>query len=171
MRIVVCGTHATGKSTLLHELTRRRPDIALIDESYYRLIEAGHAFNAPPTVDDYEQMFDDAIATFHAPYAKSVAFDRSPADYLAYLAALQPGISLADRVSSTANALATLDLVVFVPIERHDVIATCEMPRLRRRVDALLRDILVNQTWGIVVPVVEVQGTPSERADIVENCL
>lgn len=116
-------------------------------------------------------MFDDAIATFHAPYAQSVAFDRSPADYLAYLAALQPGISLADRVASTADALATLDLAVFVPIERHDVIATREMPRLRRRVDALLRDILVNQTWGIVVPVVEVQGTPSERADIVANCL
>lgn len=171
MRIAICGSHATGKSTLLHELKRVRPDFTLIEEPYYRLVDAGHVFNHPPSIEDFEQLFDHAIATSHASHTHSVAFDRSPADYLAYLTALQPDTTLAERVALTHDALATLDLVVFVPIEKRDVIETTEMPKLRRRVDALLREMLVEQTWGFVVPVLEVCGTPYERAQMVTDYL
>lgn len=171
MRIAVSGSHATGKSTLLQELTRRRPDIALVDESYHRLVAAGHVISHPPNPDDFEQLFDHALTTINASYAQSVAFDRSPADYLAYLAALQPGTSFADHVAATAAALQTLDLVVFVPIERRDRIATFELPRLRRRVNALLHEMLVAQTWGFAVPVIEVSGTVDERVDLITDQL
>lgn len=171
MRIAICGSHATGKSTLLHELTRKRPEFTPIEEPYYRLLDAGHVFGHPPSIEDFEQLFDDAIATFDVSHAHSIAFDRSPADYLAYLTALQPDTTLAERVTLTRDALSTLDLLVFVPIEKRDVIETIEMPKLRRRVDALLLEMLVEQTWGFVVPVLEVSGTPYERAQMVTDYL
>lgn len=171
MRIAICGSHATGKSTLLHELTRVRPDFTPIEESYYHLVDAGHVFSHPPSIEDFEQLFDDAIATFNAHHTHSVAFDRSPADYLAYLIALQPDTTFAERVALTRDALSTLDLVVFVPIEKRDVIETTEMPKLRRRVDTLLREMLVEQSWGFVMPVLEVCGTPFERAQMVTDYL
>jgi predicted ATPase len=171
MRIAICGSHATGKSTLLHELTRTRPELTLIEEPYFRLVDAGHVFNHPPSIEDFEQLFDDAIATFDVSHAHSVAFDRSPADYLAYLTALQSDTTLAERIALTRDALSALDLVVFVPIEKRDVIETNEMPKLRRHVDALLREMLVEQTWGFVKPELEVCGTPCERAQMVTDYL
>ena len=73
-------------------------------------------------VEDFEQLLDDAIATFNAPHTQSVAFDRSPADDLAYLIARQPDTMLSERVALTQAALSTLDLGVFVPSEKSDVI-------------------------------------------------
>lgn len=171
MRIAICGSHATGKSTLLHELTRKRPEFTRIEEPYYRLVNAGHVFNQPPSIDDFEQLFDDAIDSFAASHTHSVAFDRSPADYLAYLVALQPNTTRAEQVALTRDALTTLDLVVFVPIEKRDVIETTEMPKLRRRVNDLLREMFVEQTWGFTVPVLEVCGSPLERAQMVVRYL
>lgn len=166
MRIAVSGSHATGKSTLLLELQHRFPGMACVDEPYYLLTDRGHPFGDPPTPDDIELLFDQSVATLASAQAANcpAIFDRSPADYLAYLAALRPGESLAERVIAAATALATLDLVVYVPIESPDRIHAPEAPRLRRRVDAVLREMLVEQSWGIVVPVVEVRGTVQQRA-------
>lgn len=164
MRIAVSGSHATGKSTLVRELTAGAPDLIAVEEPYYLLAEEGYPFSDPPSVDDFELLIERSLAEMASARSGSVIFDRSPADYLAYLAALQPGVSMADHISSVAGALATLDLLVYVPIEHPDRIETTEAPRLRRRVDAILRDMLVTQAWGLTVPVVEVEGTPAERA-------
>jgi predicted ATPase len=163
-RIAVSGSHATGKSTLVRGLTQRLPGAIGVDEPYYLLTDEGHTFSDPPSVDDFELLFERSVATLAAVQSEVVIFDRSPADYLAYLVALRPDVSLADYVRAAAEALARLDLVVYVPIETPDRIQMAEAPRLRRRVDAVLRDMLIGQTWGFDAPVLEVQGTPSERA-------
>jgi len=162
-RIAVSGSHATGKSTLVHELARRFPQLTPVEESYYLLTEQGHAFGDPPTIDDFELLFDRSIATLAAAYPGPVIFDRSPADYLGYISALRRGVAHPGYVRAATTALATLDLVVYVPVERPDRVHAPEAPRLRRRVDALLRDMLVNQAWGFAVPVVEVRGTLNQR--------
>jgi hypothetical protein len=164
MRIAVVGSHATGKSTLVAELARRMPTVTPVDEPYHSLAAAGHVFSDPPTISDFEILFDASVADLSRPRAPAVVFDRSPADYLAYLVALQPQQPLAERVAAAAASLETLDLIVYVPVERPDRIAGAELPRLRRRVDAVLHDMFVSQGWGWRCPHVEVSGTPSERA-------
>lgn len=166
VRIAVVGSHATGKSTLVAALVRRFPGALLVDEPYHTLAAAGYAFSDPPTVPDFETLFDAAVSTLAIDGAASViVFDRSPADYLAYLVALQPGRPLPERVTAAANALETLDLIVYVPVERPDRLAGAELPRLRRRVDTVLHDMFVGQTWGWRFPCIEVSGTPSERVE------
>jgi predicted ATPase len=168
MRIAISGAHATGKSTLIAELSRSLPHYVVADESYYALVAEGHAFSADPSPDDFERLLDrscDALATDAMP---DVLMDRCPADYLGYLIATP--VSSSDAVprwfARTATAIATLDLVVFVPIERPDRISVsaAERPRLRRRVDLALREILVEDTWGLSPQVLEVSGTPADRA-------
>jgi predicted ATPase len=165
MRIAVAGSHATGKSTLVTELARRISELTPVEEPYYQLLAAGHAFGEPPTIDDFETLFDASVASIDQYDSPAVVFDRSPADYLAYLIALQPHTALVGHVAATRTALETLDLLVYVPIERPDRIADPERPRLRHRVDRVLRDMLVSQTWGWTIPCVEVRGTLSQRVN------
>jgi AAA domain-containing protein len=168
MRVAVSGTHATGKSTLIAELARQLPGYEVVDEPYDALADEGHAFTALPSVDDFEVLRDRSIADLEGVAAPSVLFDRCPADYFAYLTALRgadAGPSGAAFARATA-AMARLDLIVFVPIERPDRIepGIGERRRLRTRVDALLRAILLDGGWALRTPVLEVTGTPAERA-------
>ncbi|MGH7639130.1 MAG: AAA family ATPase, partial [Gemmatimonadaceae bacterium] len=94
-----------------------------------------------------------------------VIYDRCPADFLAYLSALGAHDSVSEWLRPAADALATLDLIVFVPIEQPDRIAdVAGADRLRRNADALLREILVEDDYEFGRPVVRVNGSPTERA-------
>jgi hypothetical protein len=64
-----------------------------------------------------------------------------------------------------AEAMRTLDLVIFVPIEHPERIdpSVFERPRLRRRADDALREIVVEDTWGFIPDAIEVSGTTDER--------
>lgn len=165
IRVAIVGSHGTGKSTLVTELVHRIPGLVAIEEPYYHLLSAGHAFSEPPMIADFEELVDAAIATFATHPARSLVFDRSPADYLAYLVALQSQRPLGDHVAATLSALNTLDLVVYVPIERPDRLPDADLPRLRRRVDRVLREMFIDQTWGWTIPCLEVHGTMHQRAD------
>ena len=63
--------------------------------------------------------------------------------------------------------MGTLDLVMFVPIEHPDRIdpSAIEQPRLRRRADDALREIVVEDTWGFIPDAIEVSGTTDERVN------
>ena len=171
MRIAVSGSHATGKSSLISELARRISGLTTIDELYYALEAEGHAFEAPPSAADFELLLERSISLLAERHSGHVAFDRCPADYLAYLVARSRQAVSEDYVTAVAAALASLDLVVFVPIERPDRVDGAEAPRLRRRVDAILRETLVDGAWDFDVPVLVVRGTPGERADRVLGAL
>ncbi len=165
MRIAISGSHATGKSSLVAELSHRVADFATIEEPYYLLEADGYVFDTPPTTDDFVALLERAVALLGERREAPVLFDRSPADYLAYIAAkhVKARSDLRDLTTAVASALETLDLVVFVSVERADRIAGAELPRLRRRVDRFLREMLIEGAWGFDVPVLEVHGTVAER--------
>ena len=165
MRIAISGSHATGKSTLVDELARRLDGFVSMPELYYQLEDEGYIFADPPTVDDLDVLFERSLAALTTCSEARVLFDRSPVDYLAYLAAVDPKADVSGHVAAAKHALAAVDLAVFVPIERPDRLAVSDSPRLRRRVDRILREMLIEQSWGFEVPVVEVSGSPEERAD------
>ena len=165
MRIAVSGSHATGKTSLVAELCTRLANVTAVDEAYYLLDEEGHVFETPPSDADYEMLIERSFVLLAEEHAGSVVFDRSPADYLAYLVAGGRRPIESEHVSATAAALSTLDLIVFVPIEHPDRVAGAEALRLRRRVDRILREMLVEGSWGFDVSIVTVEGTPEERAD------
>src|SRR5688572_22336612 len=112
-------------------------------------------------------MLDRSLAVLHDTPSHDVIFDRCPVDYLGYLAAVKPRDveALGARIARTVGAIDSLDLIVFVPIERPDRIdvPASEGRRLRHRVDAILRDILIEDTWGLGARVVEVSGSPDHR--------
>jgi len=165
MRIAISGVHATGKSTLVAELAHRLTGYATIDEPFYILEDEGHVFGDPPSAEDFELLFDRSLSLLREVHASNVLFDRSPADYLAYMTALDPALVSADHIEAAATALATLDLVVFVPIERPDRVDVAEAPRLRRRVDRILHEMLVDDSAGFGVRVITVSGTVAQRVE------
>lgn len=167
MRIAVSGTHAAGKSTLVAGLAEVMPGYTLVEEPYYTLLDEGHPFAAEPAAEDFEIQLERSIMSLAGMPAERVLFDRCPADFLAYLAVL-PGVdpaTLAYWTSTARDVVGDLDLIVFVPIERPDRIRVPaeEGRRLRARVDATLREMLVEDGWGFGIPVLEVCGTPDER--------
>lgn len=166
MRVAVSGTHATGKSTLVAELARHLPGYEVVEEPYYKLLGEGELFLGLPSLDDFEQLLGQSVAELEAERGPNVLFDRCPADYLGYVAALA---TVSPRVvgpwfNRVCDAIATLDLVVFVPIEHPDRIdGQIEQRRLRKRVNEEIREILVDDAWGIGVPALEVSGTVEQR--------
>src|SRR6185503_8497635 len=96
-----------------------------------------------------------------------VLFDRSPADIWAYLLAhADAGAFDADEwAERVTEAMRTLDLVVFVPIEHRDRIAVAshEDRDLRSAVHEKLLELLVDDTMGFGVEVLRVEGDVPSR--------
>jgi predicted ATPase len=165
MRIAVAGTHAVGKSTLAADLARALPHYRVVEEAYYQLDAEGHLFADPPSLDDFEVQLERSLRCVREEQG-DVIFDRSPADYVAYMLAHRASerAAPAEWLPQVREAFATLDLIVFVPIERPERIAVPrEETRLRRRVDGLLREALVADGWGLGGEVLTVSGAPGER--------
>src|SRR5260370_1430257 len=58
------------------------------DEGYYLLGEEGHEVGFPPSLEDYRALLARALRSLSSrPLLPGVVFDRTPLDYLAYLAA------------------------------------------------------------------------------------
>jgi predicted ATPase len=168
MRIVISGSHRTGKTTLAAALAERLTRHVVVDEPYYGMLEEGHEFPATPTADDFELLLERSLASLFREIQPNTLFDRCPADYLAYLVVLMRRADLLDDwFTRSRDALDRLDLVVFVPIEAPDRVRreVIDAPRLRRAVDALLRELLIDNVLDCQVPVMEVSGSSSERAD------
>lgn len=161
MRIAIAGSHATGKSTLIAALHAQRPEYVVIDEAFYDFPHLG----AELSVADLEAQAERSLELIHHTTESKVFFDRSPVDYLAYMQALDPESDLAPWLESARAAIATIDLIVFVPIESPDRIEVpaSEYPRLRKQVDHILRDALIDDSWGIGCKAVEVTGSVEQR--------
>jgi predicted ATPase len=168
MRIAVCGTHGTGKTTLVESLAAHLPGHAVIDEPYRQLEEEGEAFAERPVADDVERQLELSIASLEASDA-DVLFDRCPADLLAYLESVDgaDSVDLQAWIDGARPAMSRLDLLVFVGIEQPDRIdgAGLRFRRLRRDVDEALRDIVLDDRWSFGVPVIEVTGSTADRVE------
>jgi predicted ATPase len=168
MRIAVSGTHRSGKSTLLEELSSALPKCDTVAEPYEMLSEDGYEFADPPIREDFEAQLEHAIETLNEA-GPEVLFDRCPIDFLAYIQSIEDGdaCDLDDWLPAVREAVERLDLIVFVPLEESDRIRHRDVdhdPALRRTVDAKLREMLLEDSLGFGATTIEVHGSVAQRA-------
>lgn len=170
MRIAVSGSHRTGKTTLIEALVTALPEYESLEEPYLSMAAEGHGFSHPPSRDDFEAQLDRSIDDLDAG-GENVLFDRCPVDLLAYLEVTggDGERGLGRRLALVRDAMESLDLVAFVPVEAPDRIAfspDADEEGTRLVVDERLRELLLDDGWDLGVEVVEVRGDPAARARI-----
>ncbi len=166
MKIAVSGTHQTGKTTLVEELGDCLLAFEGVDEPYRQLEDEGHDFAEMPALEDFVLLLERSIATIQQATG-DVVFDRCPCDMLAYLIHHEDSghFDLDRCIPAVRDAMRTLDLVVYVPIENPDRIAVAQSDhgRLRQRVDDELRALILDDSWNFGVPALEVAGSVQDR--------
>ena len=175
MRIGISGTHGTGKTTLAGALCAHLPGHVAADEPYCLLEEEGYEFGFPPSLEDYRALLACSLRSLTSPPLPAVIFDRTPLDYLAYLAAT--GANPADEAGAAAlrPAFRSLDLLVITPITpaTEQVLPAAEMPRLRSQMNDALLELVYDDplnAWGDI-PVLELSGPLSGRLTAVLTAL
>jgi hypothetical protein len=173
MRIAVTGTHGSGKSTLIDDFTSAHQGYESVPEPYWLLSQSGVPFvDGPTTAELEEQLRLSCTLILEQVPGPDMVFDRCPLDFLAYLDVVSGGEGfewLPDGrlLNRIGKALATLDLVVFVPLRQPDEIAvSIELPVLRSRVDRRLKAMLQQDDLGLLEHgprVLEVSGSRARR--------
>jgi AAA domain len=182
MRIAVSGTHATGKSTLIAAFVRRNRQYAVEPEAYEALSDLfGEGFAADPCAEDFFRQLEYQVGRLGVYAAgNKVVFERSPADYVAYLRALETlGRPTADAVLTeraiemARDVMERLDLILYLPASGRG--PESEDPELGSAVDAWLEAILLNGDLALIGEgspvVVEAAGPVANRLRILENAL
>jgi hypothetical protein len=165
MRIAISGSHLVGKTTLAEALADALPEHELVPEPYCLLEEEGHEFAEMPSLEDFERQLERSIRCVQGS-GTDVVFDRCPLDILGYLVTHRDAdaFELDDWMPRVREAVATLDLIVFVPIEDPDRVAVPRsQARLRSEVDMALSDLIVDDAYGLEMEVIMVAGTPEAR--------
>jgi len=165
MRISISGSHSVGKTTLAAALAKALPHYEVVPEPYYLLEEEGVLFEEMPSIENFELQLERSFQSIHES-GTDVIFDRCPLDILGYLVTHQDADSfqIADWLPRIQESLATLDLIVFVPIEKPDrVPVPRSQVRLRAEVDSVLRDIIIDDTYGLEVETITATGTLETR--------
>jgi hypothetical protein len=169
VRIVVSGTHASGKSTLVSDLVMALGYAQLPDP--FELVDDGVE---PAGAESFSlQLAVAAERLVELPAGAELVAERGPLDFVAYLEAL-PDLgrhsvgphTLPGLRAVTAEAMAHVDLLVVLPLEVPDVIRVPddEDPQLRRVMDAHLLELLDDgELIGLGTRVLEIGGTPEQR--------
>ena len=102
MRIVVSGTHASGKSTLIADFARRHPEYAVFADPFELIDESD---DRPAAAMFAMQLRLAADRLIEADSGEKIIAERGPLDFLAYLLALDElGCTALDR-STISNAI------------------------------------------------------------------
>jgi len=174
MRVGVSGTHGTGKTTLAGELCAGLPGLVAVAEPYCLLEEEGHEFAFPPGADDFRALLQRSVRLLGAP-GLNVVYDRTPLDYLAYLAACGADPVREADPAALRLAMASLDLLVLLPVtaETEQSLPPAALPRLREQMNDALLELAYGdplEAWG-QVPVIELTGPLDSRAGTVLGAL
>jgi hypothetical protein len=185
MRIAISGTHCCGKSTLIDQFLRAYPDFEHEPEAYEALQEQyGETFAAEPCAEDFYQQLEYNLGRLRQHGSGDcVIFERSPADYLAYMFALadlgrdREAYRVGENsLGEAQDAIRLLDLLVFLPAnDLHGEVTDSEDPALRSAVDTRLEGILIDDDLGWFasnVPVVlKASGTTAQRLLAIESAV
>jgi hypothetical protein len=182
MRIAISGTHCCGKSSLIEAFLVGHPDYIHEPEAYEALQDLhGETFAAEPSADDFYRQLEYQVARVQEyRVGDLVIFERSPADYLAYMLALQnlgresADAALTDRaLPIIKDAVALLDLIVYLPAMGNA--PDSEDPKLRNAVDTCLENILLHDEFALFTAngpiIIEASGTTAERLRALEMAL
>lgn len=175
MRIVVSGTHASGKSTLLSDFARRHPEFTVLPDPFELLDEAG---DVPSEGLFASQLRIAAERLTGESHGTHVIAERGPLDFLAYLLALAELTArpldegfLERATARTAEAQRTVDLLVVLPLTATDQIyvGADEHLELRETMNDLLLELIDDpDIIGERVMVAEITGTPGSRLAALE---
>jgi AAA domain len=167
VRIAVSGTHRAGKSTLVGDLAEQLRGHRVVEEPYHLLEEEGFEFSDPPALEDRVEQLRRSIEELEGDASPDVLFDRCPLDLLAYAQedADRDALDLEEWMPRIREAMGTLDLLVFVPLEHPDRIPVGpgEDPALRISVDRQLAAMLEEDSLGLELEVLTVRGSRKER--------
>lgn len=172
MRVVVSGTHASGKSTLVSDVALALPGYDQLPDPFELVDDDGDPAGAASFV---QQLLVAAERLAELPPGTDVVAERGPVDLLAYLAALAdlgrrsaaPDL-LARLRATTAEAMAHVDLLVVLPLESPDGIRVPddEDPDLRGAMEERLLELVDDPDLvGPATRVVEVAGPPEARLE------
>ena len=172
MRVGISGAHGTGKTTLAEALCTCLPGHAAADEPYYLLEEEGYEFEFPPSLEDYRTLLARSVRSLTSPpMLRRIIFDRTPLDYLAYMAATGADPSAEAGTAALHPAFGSLDLLVITPItpETEQLLPPAEVPRLLSQMNDALLELVYDDplnAWGDI-SVLELRGPLDGRLDAV----
>ncbi|SFR71070.1 AAA domain-containing protein [Agromyces sp. CF514] len=178
MRIVVSGTHASGKTTLIDDLVAAHPEFERWGDPF-ELVD--DALDEPDASTFFEQLVSSARRLMTDAGGRTVVAERGPIDFLAYLGALE-ALRRGGRSSSlsargfevTASAMQRVDLLVVLPLHHRDdlPVGDDEDPELRAAMDEALLELVDDPDLvGEHVRVIEVSGDRATRLAAVERAL
>jgi len=175
MRIVVSGTHASGKSTLISDFARRHPEFSALPDPFELLDEA---WDAPSAGLFAAQLGIAAERLTSTEFGPQIIAERGPLDFLAYLLALEewsgtrPSPELLERSTEiTAEAMSHVDVLVVLPLTSADPIQVPaeEHPELRAGMNEILLELIGDPDLiGSRTRVTEIVGGREERLDALE---
>ncbi|MFE5409586.1 AAA family ATPase [Microbacterium sp. NPDC056569] len=175
MRIVVSGTHASGKSTLVSDFAFRYPEFAVLPDPFDLVDETWDTPDASLFARQL-RLSADRLDPEQSP--ENLIADRGPIDFLAYLMALDeltgaPGSRelLKRSTEITREAMQQIDLLVVLPLNAIDRIEPDidEHSALREGMNEALLDLIDDpDVTGVGPEVVEITGDRSRRLAALE---
>lgn len=174
MRIVVSGTHGSGKSTLIADFAARHPSFDVLDDPFEDLEDY--------TVDDlaaplFGAQLELAAGRLPQDGAADVIAERGPLDFVAYLVALdrlgrrgRSDRALRAGTRRAEEAAQRIDLLVVLPLSEAQPIAVGdeEDQQLRLAMNDALLDLAGDPALAGST-VVEITGSHSQRLDQLER--
>ena len=173
-RVVVSGTHASGKSTLIGDFAMANREWIVLPDPF----ELVDAQEEPDAV--FVRQLRIAAGRLLEPAHGPVLAERGPLDFLAYLDALSRlGRSARSQdllrrgIPLTAQAMAGVDLLVLLPLARDDRIGVGadEDLELREAMDAALLELADDPDLTGGATVVEIAGDPAQRLQRLEDAI
>lgn len=178
MRIAVSGTHCCGKSTLIDAFLTSHPEYTHEPEAYEALEDRGETFSAEPSADDFVRQLEYCVKRLDQfGQDEHVILERCPADYIAYLLALEKLRRDPDArrlkehsIEVARRGMQNVDIVVFLrPDDWRYEFPDDEDPVLRNTVDNYLEAILLDHELELVDGdhplVLEATGSTAERVE------
>ncbi|MFE6996528.1 AAA family ATPase [Microbacterium sp. NPDC057659] len=177
MRIVVSGTHASGKSTLIEAFAARHPEYRVLPDPFEELLDV--ALGERDATLFEEQLEIAARRLVALPAGAAVIAERGPIDFLAYLDALdrlgrpgRPHGSWDAGMQWAAAAAAHIDLLVVLPLGADPAIRAGddEDLELREETDQALLELAEDPDLT-GAQVIELGGSPDARLAELERVL
>lgn len=175
MRIVVSGTHASGKSTLISDFAARHPEYSVLPDPFELMDEF---WDAPGPAMFAAQLRLAADRLSNGEHGSHLIAERGPLDFLAYLSALETldeapvSPHLWDRATGIVrDSLRLVDLVVVLPLVGSDALVAGADEHLALREamnDALLDLIDDHDVVDERARVVEITGDRGRRLAALE---
>ena len=169
VRIVVFGTHASGKSTVVSDFALAHRRFQVLSDPF----DLVDALDPGSAASFHEQLILSAERLTVLPRGAAVIAERGPLDFLAYLEALEAlgratvyRPALRELRAITADASGNVDVLAVLPLSGLEGVwvPDDEDPQLRSTMNEHLLDLCDDdELVGQIGRIVELTGTPEER--------